>query len=202
MALTQPRPTFPPAPGKWTYDDLLALPEDGRRGEIIEGTLIQLPPVPGVEGATKVTLAMFLHKAVAARGGTMVISPLWVFLPGAGPIQPDVFVILLGGLGQPSDRGLEGPPDLVVELVSTASRCHDLLTKRVLYARSGVLEYWLVEPDARSIDVLVLDGEGYRSAQHATGTDVARSVLMPEVAVPLADLFQGWGYDEGLPSDA
>ena len=112
MALTRP------APGEWTYDDLLALPDDGRRWEIIEGVLYEMPPVSWIESATKIGLVLPFFDAVESRGGWMIVSPLWVFLPGAEPVQPDALVVLPGGGSMPSDRGLEGPPDLIVEIVS------------------------------------------------------------------------------------
>ena len=183
MALTRP------APGEWTYDDLLALPDDGRRWEIIEGVLYEMPPVSWIESATKIGLVLPFFDAVESRGGWMIVSPLWVFLPGAEPVQPDALVVLPGGGSMPSDRGLEGPPDLIVEIVSPPSRGHDLLTKRSLYARAGVREYWQIDPGARTADVLTLSGEGYRAAQHAAGNDVAHSLLLPEVTLDLAALF-------------
>ena len=60
---------------------------------------------------------------------------------------------------------MEGAPDLVIEVLSPSNRGHDLLTKRALYARAGVREYWIVDPEARTIEILALD----RDALHLVG---------------------------------
>lgn len=185
MALTHP------IQGIWSYEDLATLPDDGRRREIIEGELYEMPAPSWVHALVIVNLlAAWLH-VIRAAGGIVVTGPVDVFFPGATPVEPDVVVLLPGFTAKPSTRGLEGPPDLVVEVLSPSNRGHDLLTKRALYARAGVREYWVVDPEARSVDVLQLEGEGYRTAQRASGDDVARSLLLAEAAIALPDLFAG-----------
>ena len=183
MALTRP------APGKWTYDDLLALPDDGRRWEIIEGVLHEMSGPSWAHGAIVVNLLLAWAHVVRSVGGVIATAPVGVFFAGANPVQPDLHVALPGNPGHVSRRGFEGVPDLVVEILSPSTRGHDLLTKRSLYARAGVREYWLVDPDTRAIDVLAFDGENYHTAQHATDHDVARSHLLPELSIPLAEVF-------------
>ena len=68
-------------------------------------------------------------------------------------------------------RGIEGPPDLVIEVVSPSNRGRDLLTKRSLYARAGVREYWLVDPEARTIEILTLDRDAFHLAVAASGDE-------------------------------
>ena len=183
MALTRP------APGEWTYDDLLALPDDGRRWEIIEGVLHEMSGPSWAHGAIVVNLLLAWAHVVRSVGGVIATAPVGVFFAGANPVQPDLHVALPGNPGHVSRRGFEGVPDLVVEILSPSTRGHDLLTKRSLYARAGVREYWLVDPDTRAIDVLAFDGENYRTAQRTTANDVAHSLLLPELSIPLAEVF-------------
>ena len=189
MALTQQRSATQPASGAWTYDDLLALPDDGRRWEIIEGVLYEMSGASWIHQMLVAGLLRFWFGIADSVGATVVGSPVDVFFPGASPVQPDILLLLPSNPATVSKRGLEGAPDLVVEILSPSTRGHDALTKRALYARAGVREYWLVDPDTRAIDVLAFDGENYHTAQHATDHDVARSHLLPELSIPLAEVF-------------
>jgi len=110
---------------------------------------------------------------------------------GANPVQPNILVILPEGLAQVVPRGIEGPPDLVVEVLSPSNRGHDLLTKRALYARAGVREYWLVDPEARTIEILALDRDAFHLAVAASGDETAVSPLLGPLPTSAADLFAG-----------
>ncbi len=187
MALTRPTP----APGTWTYDDLLALPEEGKRYEIIEGVLYETPAPNWAHATVLFNLTILLAPFVQALCGYLRFAPFDVFFPGADPVQPDIVVLLPGSGGRPVRRGAEGPPALVVEVLSPLNRGHDLLTKRALYARAGVREYWIVDPEARTLNILVLDGDVLRGHQAATEDVAVRSPLMPAAAFPVSALFAG-----------
>ncbi len=88
-------------------------------------------------------------------------------------------------------RGIEGAPDLVIEVLSLSNRGHDLLTKRALYARAGVQEYWLVDPDARTIEILELDRDAFHLAVAASGNETPVSPLLGPLSTTVADLFTG-----------
>jgi Uma2 family endonuclease len=118
-------------------------------------------------------------------------EPFDLFVPGAEPVQPDLQVLLPGGRVRVGGRGVEGPPDLVVEILRPSNRRHDLLTKRALYAKAGVREYWIVDPDERTVSILVLAGEELREDQVATADDAVSSPLLPAASFPTAALFAG-----------
>ncbi len=178
-----------PEPGFWTYDDLLAMPEDGRRYEIVEGMLREMTGPTWEHGTAVHNLVTLLTPFVRAMGGLLRKAPQDVFFPGADPVQPDLFAILPGNPGNRVRRGFEGVPDLVVEVLSPSTRGHDGLTKRALYGRAGVREYWLVDPDSRTIEVLALDGDVLRHARGGSDEDVVRSGLLPDAAFPVAAVF-------------
>jgi Uma2 family endonuclease len=184
-----------PAAGEWRYEDLFALPDDGRRYEIIEGTLFELPRVSWAHASMVANLLPRLGQIVRGLGGKIVTAPLDVFFPGADPVQPDILVVLPDGQARPSKRGLEGRPDLVVEVISPSHRGHDRLTKRSLYAQAGVREYWLIDPDARRIDILALDRDALHLVQSASGDDVVISPLLA-AEIPAASLFAGIEADD------
>lgn len=179
MALTRPA-------GTWTYDDLLSLPDDGKRYEIIEGDLYEMP-APGWEHVIVVmNLIRLLDAIVEGLGGRLATAPGAVFFEGADPVQPDIIVTLPGWTGKVRCRGLEGAPDLLIEVLSPSSRGHDTLTKRALYARAGVREYWIVDPSNRTLEILTLDRDALRTRQIAAGTETTVSPLLNDFAVPLA----------------
>ena len=183
MALTRP------APGEWTYDDLLALPDDGRRWEIIEGVLYEMSGASWIHQMLVGGLLRFWFAIADEIGATVVDSPTDVFFPGATPVQPDILLLLADNPATYSTRGLEGVPDLVVEVLSPSTRGHDALTKRALYARAGVRESWLVDPTARSVEVLRLVHDAFHLAQRAGERDTAASFLLPGAALDVAALF-------------
>ena len=112
MAITKPA-------GTWTYEDLFSLPDDGRRYEIIEGELYEMP-APAWDHAVTIMNLMFaaLIPVIQSLGGRVLTAPLDVFFEGADPVQPDIVVLLPGSAGQVPVAGVEGAPDLLIEVLS------------------------------------------------------------------------------------
>ena len=182
MALSKPA-------GTWTYEDLFDLPDDGRRWEIIDGELYEMPG-PNMDHAAVIMdlIARFLP-VVTALGGRIFTAPVDVFFAAANPVEPDIMVLLPDSLKLIVKRGLEGPPDLLVEVISPSNPRHDRLTKRALYARGGVREYWLVDPEAAVLEILVLDGGAYRTHVRAVGDDSVTSTVLPGLSFPASAVF-------------
>jgi Uma2 family endonuclease len=183
------------APGTWTYEDLFSLPDDGKRYEIIEGELYEMPSPNLWHARTIMNLIALLLPVVASLRGQLFTASLDVFFLGANPVIPDILAILPGSRAVSRKRGVEGPPDLVIEVLSPSNRGHDLLTKRSLYARAGVREYWLVDPETRSVEILTLDRDALHGAATALGEETVASPLL-ETAFPLAAIFAGVADDE------
>lgn len=178
-----------PEPGSWTYEDLAALPDDGRRYEIVEGVLCEMTGPVWDHGTAIHNLVTLLTPFVRAMGGLLRQAPQDVFFPGADPVQPDVCAVLPGNPGQLVRRGFEGVPDVVIAVRSPSTHGHDALTKRALYGRAGVREYWLVDPDARTVEILALDGDVLRHAWRGLGGEAVRSGVLPDLAFPVAAIF-------------
>lgn len=178
-----------PAPGTWTYDDLFALPDDGRRYEIIEGDLYEMPSPSWNHGVTIVNLIALLLPIVEELGGELVTAPVDVFFPGANPVIPDIIVLLPGSRALPVLRGVEGAPDLLIEVISPSNPGHDRLTKRALYARAGVREYWLADPDARTIELLALDRDAFHTVETLAADATLISPVLGGAAFPLPAVF-------------
>ena len=96
-----------------------------------------------------------------------------------------------GGPARIVDRGIEGPPDLVVEVVSPSSARRDRGPKRAVYGRLSVREYWIADLDGRTVERYVSDGAGVLEAvEQVTGGDALMSPLLPGFEVPVAALFR------------
>ena len=184
MAQTKPA-------GTWTYEDLFSLPDDGRRYEIIEGELYEMPAPSWAHASVIANLISALVPLLVMHGGRWRTAPLDAFFQGADPVQPDIIVLLPDSQAHPTERGVEGPPDLLVEVLSPSNRGHDLLTKRALYARAGVREYWLVDPEARTIEILVLDRDALHLAVAGSGGEPLISPLLGRLPITANELFAG-----------
>ena len=224
MALTKPA-------GSWTYADLAKLPDDGTQFEIIEGELYEMPPPLLAHASVVIALIDLLLPLIKGMGGRLWTAPVGVFFAGADPVEPDIVVLLPGGSARRSRNGIEGPPDLLIEVLSPSNRAHDqirkralyangggrgrvvrhgvvgppdLLTevlspsnrahdqvrKRALYARGGVREYWIVDPDAASIEIIGADGETVQLTTAETASVLAlNSPLLGDLAADPALLF-------------
>src|SRR3954451_9590702 len=178
--------------GTWVYEDLFSLPDDGRRYEIIEGELYEMPSPNWDHAMTVMNLILLLAPVVQALGGRLATAPLDVFFPGADPVQPDILVLLPTWEGHLKQRGPQGSPNLVIEALSPSNRAHDLLTKRALYGKAGVREYWIVDPANRTVEVLSPHRDALYMRQTATAADEVTSPLL-ETSFPVAAIFAGVG---------
>lgn len=180
------------AAGTWTYEDLFSLPDDGKRYEIIEGDLYEMPSPNLWHALTITNLMLLLGPMIRAIGGQVFTASLDVFFPGANPVIPDMIAIVPGSRAVTQKRGIAGPPDLVIEVLSPSNRSHDLVTKRRLYGRAGVREYWIVDPTARSVEILSLDGATLIRTSVADGEGEIQSPLL-ETTFSLTDIFADVG---------
>ena len=175
---------------RYTYEDYCQLPDD-RRYELIDGEFYEMAPSPSsIHQRTLLKLARLMADFVESRLlGVVYIAPLDVILSENDTMQPDILFVSAGREGIITQRACEGPPDLVVEVLSPSTSRRDLGIKRRRYARFGVREYWLVDPVARSIEVLVLrDGE-FVSLWVYAGEMLPDSEVMPGLVFAVSSIF-------------
>jgi Uma2 family endonuclease len=149
-------PVAPPTGlGSYRRSDFDRLPDDQPRCELISGRLYA-SPTPGI--LHQVMLGCLLTRMDwldPPSSGLLFYLPLNVALADHSVVQPDVSYISASRLEIVQERGIEGVPDLLVEIVSPETSRRDRGEKLLLYAECGVPEYWIVEPDARVIEFLV-----------------------------------------------
>jgi len=154
-----------------TYRDYAALPDDGKRYEIHDGELSVMSAPTLQHQIVSANLFRVLDAHVRARNlGLVLYAPLDVILVDTTVLQPDLVYLDPERLSAGSQRGVEGPPTLVVEILSPTTATTDRTTKRGLYARYGVPYFWLVDPEARMVESHVLRGGEYALAVRASGT--------------------------------
>jgi Uma2 family endonuclease len=150
------QPLMPPAGSSWTVDDLEALPDDGFKYELFDGSLVVTPPPHAdhsvvawklrrlLEAQAPVDIAVLQDSGVAARRRNSAYAPDLVIVPTArlDAALPDYL----------------GPADTlaVIEVLSPGGRGRDLILKRHDYAAAGIPLYWIVDPQARTLTVLTL----------------------------------------------
>ncbi len=174
-----------------TYDDLCRIPDDGKRYEIIGGELLVSPsPVRAHQ-----ELLSFLHLVVGNyvrqhHLGRLYFAPVDVRLSPRDVVQPDLLFIRHDRLDIYHARGdVQGPPDLVVEIVSPSSVETDPGRKFDLYAASGVSEYWLADPATRRFQLFVLREGRYTESAPVAGR--LHSTVIAGLVLDPAELFAG-----------
>jgi Uma2 family endonuclease len=174
-----------------TYEDYLAMPDDGRRYEILDGEVaVTATPVtlhPIIVGNLYWTLRGHVH----GRGlGRMYLAPFTVVLANTTVVEPDLVYVDNGRASLVTDRGIRGAPALAIEVLSPTTAANDRGPKFQLYARYGVPYYWIADTDARVLDGYELDGAAYRSTGRVHVD--ARTALLPfpDLSLGVDELWQ------------
>ncbi len=167
-----------------TYADYAALPDDGRRYELEDGE-IAVTPAPSTRHQTVSKNLMYLIESYLRehRAGVLFYAPIDLILSDTTVLQPDLLVVLPGREGIITERGVEGPPDLVVEVLSPATVTRDRKSKFQLYARYGVTHYWIVDLDARRLEAYTLSEGTYGPRGSLEGDGVLSAGPFPGLII-------------------
>jgi Uma2 family endonuclease len=135
-------------------------------------------------------LEVALIQHVKARSlGVILHAPCDVILSEANVVQPDILFVRKERSGIIGEANLKGAPDLIIEILSPATRSKDLELKRKTYARFGVQEYWIVDPDAETVEVLAWSETGYVTAGSYVKSDCLSSTLLSDLKLALTEVF-------------
>ena len=178
---------------KLTYEDYRNAPESEReRYELWEGELIMVPSPKEYHQRISVNLEFLLCGFVKQHDlGFVYDAPLDVILSEYVVLQPDILFIGKDRGKIIVEEGIRGAPDLVVEILSEATADRDRTYKRALYARYGVKEYWLVDPSAKTIEVLKLQEQGFSQVALYSYKEkaVLKSPSLAGLSIDLAEVF-------------
>ena len=144
-----------------TWQDVQQLPDDGHRHEAIEGELYVTPAPSFRHQRISQRLEQALLELLERPGhGLVVHAPIGVEFPSTSEgVQPDIVFVSSARRAIISEAGIQGAPDLLIEILSPTTAHRDRGIKRKLYERQGVGQYWIVDPEARAVEVWTFGGE-------------------------------------------
>jgi Uma2 family endonuclease len=175
----------------WTYDDLFEkFGETNQPVELWNGEICMAPaPTPYHQRIT-FHFARVLSQFIEERSlGEVMLAPVDVILSEHRVVQPDILFIAKENSHIIQDR-IRGAPDLVVEVVSTSSWQRDRVEKRALYEQFGVHEYWVVDPDAKTVEVFSFAQDGFHLLGRFVPGQVAHSALLAGFECNVSEILQ------------
>jgi len=178
-----------PVDTRLTYEDYCLLPNDGKRYEIIEGELVVTPSPRRSHQKAVNNLIYYLNDFVKKTGlGEVYPAPFDVVFSRYDVVEPDILYISKARASVLTDKNVQGAPDLVVEVLSETTAEIDRTTKLKLYARFGVQEYWIIDPEGCSAEVYRRKKKRFEVAAKLQTADSLTTPLLPGFSVPFSKL--------------
>jgi Uma2 family endonuclease len=177
---------------KITIEEYLAREdfEEGFYYELIEGEIVKKSaPAPRHQNASN-NLAFALNQFIRANNlGKIYTAPIDVFFDDFNALEPDIIFIAKERLSIVTENGIEGIPDLVVEILSPGTAHDDRGRKLKVYRRTGVREYWIVDPRSQTIEVYVLLEGEFELTSFATEAGEVQSQVLAGFKTTVAEVF-------------
>jgi Uma2 family endonuclease len=191
------KPSMPATPrtdDRLTVDDFMRFPDDGKRHEIIAG-VHYVTPSPNlrhqaISGRLHLALGNFLD--AHPHLGRVFYAPLDVIFSFYDVVEPDLLVVAGDQLDILTEKNVQGAPAIVVEILSPSTRKVDEVTKRRLFERGGVREYWLIDPKRETVQIFQRDADGsFPRALELARADAAAltTPVLPGFSIELSILF-------------
>lgn len=175
---------------KLTWDDIKDWPESHGRTEIVDGELVMSPLPSNQHQMICLRLGRLISPFVEQRDlGELFAIPLHVILAEHVHYEPDLCFISKARRSLMEEPVIQGPPDLIIEVISESNRTHDTVVKFRDYERYGVQEYWLVDPREEHIRTFALEGGKYVLLGIAGRGDHVVSRTFPELKLDPAQVF-------------
>jgi Uma2 family endonuclease len=179
-----------PQASKLTYEDYVTLPNDGRRYEILDGELAVSPSPRMLHQRVLLALGVAIHEWAMSRGlGEVFIAPVDVILDRTTVVVPDLVFVSIARASIVTERAIEGAPDFLVEILSDSTARHDRGAKMKLYAQYGVSRYWIVDADARALEIYALRDGAYEQIGMHRGADRVVCDVPAGLELRLADIW-------------
>lgn len=180
-----------PISTKFSYADLELIPPDHNRYEIVDGELFVTPSPRTLHqiivGNLHTDLMIYVR---LNKVGKAFVAPLDVVFTSSTVLIPDIIFVSSDRLNVVGEKNISGAPDLVVEVISDSSRRLDREVKLKQYALYGVAEFWLIDPDGRTIEVFRLSNGVYELVSLLGWNDLLHSPLLPGFSVSVSSLWK------------
>lgn len=174
---------------KYTYDDYLKTPDD-KRYELIEGDLLMTPsPITRHQRILRKLLLKIASHVEEKGVGEVFVSPFDVYLDAENVVQPDILYVSKERLDIIGEDNIKGSPDFVIEILSESTAYRDTIQKKMLYARFGVKEYWIVAPGEAMIELYSLKNDEYSLEGTYRKQHTIESRVLPGLRVELKEIF-------------
>ena len=174
---------------KFTYEDYAKTPE-GERYELLDGEFIMAAAPNMAHQRVGMQLGGEFYIFVVDRNlGEVYVAPTDVYLTDTDVVQPDILFISKGRSHIRTGKNIRGAPDLVVEILSPSTSANDWGYKKDLYARHGVKEFWLVDPYAKQVIVMLLKDGSYEIVGIYREDDTLRSPTLEGFELDLSRVF-------------
>ncbi|HHT9124643.1 MAG TPA: Uma2 family endonuclease [Candidatus Brocadiia bacterium] len=175
---------------KFTYEDYLLFPENGKRHELIDGEHY-MTPAPStkhqrISGKLQTILRIFVEKN---KLGEVFDAPCDIVFSDIDVVQPDIIFISNKNKHIITESNVQGAPDLIIEIISEGTRKTDKVIKRRLYEKFGVKEYWIIDPVVDTLEVYRPTKEGYKKVAEYEKDDKFSSELLKGLTINLAEIF-------------
>ena len=173
-----------------SYSDLCQQPEDGRRYELYDGGVFVVPSPLPLHQIVALNIYDWLRHHPRTRQGLALAAPLDIAFSEYDVVQPDVLYFEPERLPLLANRRVARvAPDLAIEVISPRTASNDRGRKMRMFARYGVREYWIVDPESERVEVHTLEGEAFRLVQEAAGNSSITSPLLGPLGGAVSVLF-------------
>lgn len=175
---------------EWTVEDYLHLGETGTPCQLINGELMMSPAPSILHQIISKRIFKLLDKE-AEKGGDVFYAPIDLYIDRKNVYQPDLVYISKSNKGIISTRGIEGVPDLVVEILSPSNIFTDRYFKKKTYREIGVKEYWIVDPGNQTIEIYT-HSQSDPDVPHLylAGEGKVTSTVLPDLGFDLKIIFE------------
>lgn len=170
-----------------TVKDIYALP-DGQRAELIEGQMYMMAPPTRIHQHLVMNISAMIHDYIKAKDGSCLVypAPFAVFLNAddRNYVEPDISVVC--DREKLNEKGCNGAPDWIIEIASPSTSRLDYGIKLFKYRTAGVREYWIVNPETRTVNVY--DFEQEKGTNQFSFDSTISVCIYEDLSIRIADL--------------
>lgn len=173
-----------------TYDDYRNLPDDGKRYEIIEGKLFMTLSPKTIHQRISQRISNKLYNFIEEKErGDVLSAPIDVVLSMTDIVQPDIIFIASRRSRIITENNIVEAPDWVAEITSESTKIRDQTTKKALYEKYGVKEYWIVYPDKEKVEQFILQDEKLELQKTVEKSEILPCKVIDGFSVDLNEIF-------------